>query len=135
MAKFEGLEEVISNFNEAVSEIGGDVSEGLEDASLDLLAEAVNRSPIDKGTHRKSGYVSTDKQQIAQGSDTGITSTGSAKGEKLFEIGFGMDYSPELHEDLSLNFQDPNAEHKFLENPLKQNMKKYLNNIRNKAQK
>lgn len=116
MNEVTGLAEVQRNMAKMLTRIKGDVQEAIEDVALDLQAKSVQLAPIDRGDLRRSGYTEFVK------SPSGFVA----------EIGFGTDYAIEQHENLE--FRHPRGgQAKYLEQPFKENLPRYVNHIKDKA--
>ena len=109
MANIRGLEEVLANLNRISDELKDELGDSLTTAGLDLKGKAQNRAPIDTGDLRGSAVV-----------EVNVNST-----EISAEVGFGTKYALKQHEDLSLNHPQ-GGEAKYLENPLKENARRYF---------
>jgi len=131
-----GLKNVERNLNEAIEEIKGDVSEGVQDVGLDLLSESVKLAPVMTGTLRGSGYVEFNNQQIAEGTEMGTIIKNPLIIEAIdnpsAEIGFGEEYAVKQHEEVEYN-HPKGGQAKYLEEPMKNNTMKYVDLIRKKA--
>jgi hypothetical protein len=82
----------------------------LNDAALDLLSKSVPLAPLDEGDLRRSGNVEP----------------ASVKGDVIeARVGYATEYAVVQHEDLSLNHPEPGTQAKFLEQPARQNERRY----------
>ncbi len=137
MAYLTGLKEVEDNLNEAISEIKGDVGEGIQDVGLDLLRRSIRLAPVETGTLRGSGYVEFNNTEIAEGNENG----GMIVKQKIMkslnnpsaEVGFGEEYAAKQHEEVEYN-HPRGGQAKYLEEPMKENIPKYVKLIREKAE-
>ena len=112
------LNDVLRNLNITVLNMNKKVEKQIELCAEDLLSKAVDRTPIDTGELRKSGTVSVDKK--------GMMITG-----KVSFGGGAVDYADIVHEmPNTTNWTEPGTGNKYLENPLKENAKKYLDSIK-----
>ena len=131
-----GLREVEHNLNEAIDEIKGDVSEGIQDVGLDLLRRSVKLAPVRTGDLRGSGYVDFEGQEIAKGTDSGgVIQKPKIKkslGNPSAEVGFGVPYAAKQHEEVGYN-HPRGGQAKYLEEPMKKNTSRYVELIREKA--
>jgi hypothetical protein len=115
--------------NKQIQAIGGATTKSMTKVVLDLLAKSVDQAPLDKGGLRRSAYASVNDNVIAQGTDKGkISKTGNVpnRGVTLVEgaVGYGVIYAPRQHE--MLYYRHVVGKAKYLEDPLKQNLDKYL---------
>lgn len=136
MAYMTGLREVEQNLNDAISEIKGDVTEGVQDVGLDLLRRSVKLAPVETGTLRGSGYVDFNNRRIAEGTESGGVipkqKVMKSLGNPSAEVGFGEKYAAKQHEEVG--YRHPRGgQAKYLEEPMKRNTSKYVELIREKA--
>lgn len=90
--------------------------ESIRDVALDLQGKSVDSAPIDTGDLRISGYTSFLKQ----------------RNEFTAEVGFNTVYAVRQHEDLT--YRHPQGgKAKYLEDPLKENLDRYVQHIRKKV--
>ena len=112
------LNNVIRNLNATVTTINKKAEKQIEKCSQDLLRKAIDKTPMDTGELRKSGAVEVEKK--------GLKTTG--------KVSFGggqVDYADIVHEmPNDVNWTEPGTGNKYLENPLKENAKKYLDSIK-----
>jgi hypothetical protein len=116
-----GLEEVLKNINQAITELNGASVKGLIRAGALIRREGQKQTPVDTSNLVNSWY----------GPEVGE----SAKGP-LITIGLTALYAPYVHEMVGANFKGPRpgavsparqaggkptAKAKFLEDPLKEN--------------
>lgn len=131
-----GLKNVEQNLNDAIDQIKGDVSEGVQDVGLDLLSESVKLAPVQTGTLRGSGYVEFNSQQIAEGTEMGTIISNplrlGAIDNPSAEVGFSEEYAVKQHEEIEYN-HPKGGQAKYLEEPMKKNTMKYVDLIRKKA--
>lgn len=136
MAYMTGLKRVENNLNEAISDIKGDVTEGVQDVGLDLLRRSVRKAPVETGTLRGSGYVEFNNRKIAEGNaGGGIAPYGKVRrtiDNPVATVGFGEVYAAAQHEHVE--YRHPKGgQAKYLEQPMKANTAKYVALIRKKA--
>lgn len=136
MAYLTGLKKVEKNLNEAIDDIKGDVTEGVQDVGLDLLRRGVRLAPVETGALRGSGYVEFNGTEIAEGTGSG----GVIPKQKVLksisdpsaEIGFSEEYAVKQHEEVGYDHPQ-GGQAKYLEEPMKNNTAKYVEMIRKKA--
>jgi hypothetical protein len=87
-------------------------TKALNDAALDLLSKSVPLAPLDEGDLRRSGNV-----------ELATTNTLEAR------VGYATEYAVKMHEDLSYTPQEPGTGPKYLEQPARDNEKRYLDFI------
>lgn len=122
--------EKLQGLVEGMREAGG---QGLADAALYILGEAVERAPVDTGNLRGSGYVELDGQRIARGTKGGdCVVTGSVPGEATHaKIGFDAPYAADQHEQVHLN-HPRGGRAKYLESVLVEEQGRILNTVAGK---
>lgn len=97
-----GLDKATEKLQALVDDITGAGAQGLANASLYILGEAVKRAPVDTGNLRGSGYVELDGQRVAKGTEGGsCTLTGAVPEDATHaEIGFNAKYAADQHEQV-----------------------------------
>ena len=112
------LTDVLRNLNLTVERINGNTEKAIEKCCQDLKRKAIDKTPMDTGALRRSGAVNVEK--------AGTKTVG--------KVSFGggeVDYADIVHEmPNTVNWTEPGTGNKFLENPLKENAQKYLNDIK-----
>ena len=112
------LNDVIRNLNANIVAINKKAEKQIEKCSQDLLRKAIDKTPMDTGALRLSGAVDVEKK--------GLKTTG--------RVSFGggqVDYADIVHEmPNNVNWTEPGTGNKYLENPLKENAKRYLDSIK-----
>lgn len=107
----------------------------------DLLGEGMRRAPVDEGTLRGSGLAKVNDDQVAH---TEKVSEGTAElikdyqagnislqrlmNELIGEVVFNTPYATYQHEEMDLNHPQ-GGEAKYLEKPLKENAKNYIEGL------
>lgn len=107
-----GYDQVIANLNKEVARIEGATMEGLMEAGLKVLKVAQERTPVDTGNLKNSGFVRKQGK-------LGVT------------IGFSAAYAIYVHENLEAHHDTGQA--KFLESALRDNRAAILRIIEMKA--
>lgn len=116
-----GLDSVIKNLNKEISNIEGDIFDGLKAAGLFIEGEAVELAPAEFGVLRNSSFSQAERR-----------TNGS-----VVKVGFTAEYAAFVHEMPMKNKGKPrggvrkgaywsNGENKFLEKAVKRNMNKIL---------
>ena len=112
------LTDVLRNLNLTVEGINKNAEKAIEKCCLDLKRKAIDKTPMDSGALRRSGAVNVEK--------SGLKTVG--------KVSFGggeVDYADIVHEmPNTVNWTEPGTGNKYLENPLKENAQKYLNDIK-----
>ena len=112
------LNDVLRNLNATVTAINKKSEKQIEKCCQDLLSKAVDRVPKDTKELMKSGAVEVEKNELKT---TGKVSFGGGQ----------VDYADIVHEmPNNVNWTEPGTGNKYLENPLKENAKKYLDSIK-----
>lgn len=107
--RVEGIGRVVSNLNRIANNMRGNIDRAVSDIALDLLSKSQQRAPIDTGDLRGSGFADIH----------GSSAT----------VGFVEPYALRQHENLDFNHPG-GGEAKYLENPLKENERNYINRIK-----
>ncbi len=107
----------------------------------DLLGEGMRRAPVDEGTLRGSGLAKVNDDQVAHTEQvsegtaelirdyqTGNISLQRLMNELIGEVVFNTPYATYQHEELDLN-HPKGGEAKYLEKPLKENAKDYIEGL------
>lgn len=129
------------NGTQAKQEIAKALLGAVVDGAEDVLTEAIDETPIDTGTLRRSGFVSVRKPPnpeaiyAAARSSVSDNAGGSKSTRKkltkadlsatVVYITFNTPYALRQHEDLNLNHPRGGGP-KYLENPFNRNKKKIL---------
>lgn len=106
--KVEGLEELNRKLNQIPKKAKDEVTKELMDIIFDLQGESQRRAPLDTGALRGSAFAEMN----------GLEGT----------VGFEEIYALYQHEGVDFN-HPKGGEAKFLENPFKEKMKKYIKAI------
>lgn len=112
--KQHGLDRILKNLNQQISNIEGANEQGLLQAALLIKREAQEKTPVDTGNLKNSAYTDSE------GGD-----------EPSAVIGYQASYAPFVHEDLEARHD--NGEAKFLEKALNENQNQILEIIRQRA--
>lgn len=103
---------------------------------IELLQMAVERCPIDTGALRKSGIVTLDGEIIAKSGKKNVVASYNidfSKDKFEVEISFNTPYALRQHEEMGYVHKIGQA--KYLENPLKENIARFMNIIIKETQK
>ena len=111
---------LISRRLEAEALTMGAAKSALDKSALDLLSKAVQLAPLDEGDLRRSGNVNP-----AEVNGNTIEAT----------VGFATEYAVKMHEDLSYTPQEPGTGPKYLEQPARENERRYLDFIQEQIAK
>ena len=111
---------LISRRVEADALVTAAAKSALDKSALDLLSKAVVLAPLDEGDLRRSGNVNP-----AEVSGNTIEAF----------VGFATEYAVRMHEDLSYTPQEPGTGPKYLEQPARDNERRYQDFIRDEIAK
>jgi hypothetical protein len=98
-----------------------------------ILTEAIDETPVDTGTLRRSGTVTVgglpDGEQVYEAAESGSSMKDAFPGpegkEKAVYISFNTPYARRMHEELGYN-HPRGGKAKYLEDPFNRNKKKVL---------
>ena len=98
-----------------------------------ILTEAINETPVETGTLRRSGTVTVgalpDSEQVYEAAESGSNMKDAFPGpegkEKAVYISFSTPYARRQHEELGYN-HPLGGKAKYLEDPFNRNKKKVL---------
>ena len=110
------INDVLRNFDKIVNGMEREAEKAVYEVGADLLKESNNLVPIDKGNLRKSGKV----ELIKKGNNP------------VAKVSYGdsrVTYAAAVHE-INKNYKEPGTGWKYLETPLKEKSKKYIEYIR-----
>ena len=110
------IDDVLRNFDKIVNGMEREAEKAVYEVGADLLKESNNLTPIDTGKLRQSGKIKMTKKGD---NPTATVSYGDAR----------VDYALEVHE-INKNYKEPGTGWKYLETPLKEKSKKYIEYIR-----
>ncbi len=129
MSEIIGLDKLINNLKLIDKKVQQIASKELCDAALDLWNKSVEQAPVDTGDLRGSASVTVNNRTIAANkASSGPINVNSDKIEAI--VGYNEPYALKQHEHLEYRHpQGGNA--KYLENPYKQNINKYIDGIAN----
>lgn len=129
-----GLEEATQGLQEFVDNMESGGAQGLADAALYILGEAVQRAPVDNGDLRGSGYATLDGKPYARGTgpERGTVVTGPVPEiATLAEVGFSEKYAADQHEQVAYN-HPRGGEAKYLESVVVESTDRILRTIAGK---
>lgn len=110
----EGLRDAVRELNRRAANVRNYTPRAMRDIGQDLLRRSVESAPVDTGDLRGSGFTEV----------TGTTTT----------VGFTAKYALRQHEELDYNHPE-GGEAKYLENPLKENVDRYVNWLRDSTRR
>ncbi len=113
--KLEGFVELTKKLNKSISEISSVVEDALLDCGNDLQQKAQDLTPVDTGALRASAFTEAES-----GSNPSVI------------VGYTEEYAIFVHENLEAHHDVGQA--KFLEQPLQENIDKYVGHVRDKVQ-
>lgn len=102
---------------------------------MELLDLAIQECPIDTGALRKSGLVKLNGQIIAKGSKKNVIASYNINlqdGKFEVEVSFNTPYALRQHE---MKYEHKIGKRKYLEDPLKNNITRFMDIIINETQK
>lgn len=97
---------------------------------IELLKLALEQTPKDTGDLRNSSLVKLNGKIVAQGSDKDVIANytiDNSRGQFDVEVSFNTKYALRQHEDLTYNHKFGKA--KYLEDPLKENITRFMDFI------
>lgn len=100
-----GIENVNRNINRIRNSIHQNINQQISDVAHDLLSKSIERAPIDTGELRGSGFVEIEGSNAI--------------------VAYSTQYALKQHEELNYNHSN-GGEAKYLENPLKENERRYI---------
>lgn len=133
--EWEGLEELRERFDKIDKATAKNVVHAMVENTEDLLGKSMRIAPIDEGTMIGSASARVNRVEIARGSKSGApTTTGGRPDAKpgqvvVGEVSYNTPYALRQHEDLTFKHL-PGKQAKYLEQPLKENATKYMENLR-----
>ena len=99
-----GISNVLNNLNRVRNAITQNINREVSNVAHDLLSKSIQRAPIDTGDLRGSGTVEVNGSSAI--------------------VAYSTQYALRQHEEL--NYHHDNGEAKYLENPLKENERTYI---------
>lgn len=133
--EWEGLEELHERFDKMDKTAAKNIVRAMVENTEDLLSKSMRIAPIDEGTMIGSASARVNQVEIARGSKSGTpTTTGGKPDTKpgqviIGEVSYNTPYALRQHEDLTFRHL-PGKQAKYLEQPLKENVTKYMENLR-----
>mgnify|MGYP000645025530 CR=1 FL=1 len=112
--KQHGLDRILKNLNQQISNIEGANEQGLLQAALLIKREAQEKTPVDTGNLKNSAYTDSE-----------------GGNNPAAVIGYQASYAPFVHEDLEARHD--NGEAKFLEKAVNENQDRIPEIIRRRA--
>lgn len=112
------------------------IMKGLEEISADLSSESLGQCPLDTGDLRESYRLTIGGKDYIKGNDKGVPNkSGEIKSiDEVVEIlaSYDTPYALVQHEEMSYYHPTPGTKAKYLEDPLKNNKKKYIEILEDK---
>lgn len=136
MAKeyLKGLDQVLSNLQKEMDKIPGKTLNGLIRAGI-IVRRDMDKTPplipVDKGNLRSSFFLITHEGKVMEGENVPLPVM-DVKGPYIY-LGFSANYAVYVHENITANFQRPNAGAKFLESAIDRNHQVILYTIAKEA--
>ena len=112
--EIEGLPELEKLLRKMPKEVEKVAMKELQRSAVDLQGKAQLLAPVDMGDLRGSGFSETKGQEVT--------------------VGFSEPYALKQHEELEYN-HPKGGQAKYLEQPYKENVKHYINDISKKVKK
>lgn len=138
--EWEGLEELRERFEKMDKATAKNIVHAMVENTEDLLGKSMRIAPIDEGTMIGSASARVNQVEVARGSEGGTpTTTGGKPDAKpghvvVGEVSYNTRYAARQHEDLTFRHL-PGKQAKYLEQPLKENVTKYMKNLRDAMSK
>lgn len=133
-----GLDETLRKLETIREDVVEFVEKELEIQALDLAGKAATRAPVMTGDLRGSWFAVASKGNIlneeADSNPKSERQSLPTVGKYEIAVGFSEPYAERQHESMTFR-HELGGEAKFLENPLKENAKKYVNAIAEVIQK
>jgi len=133
--EWEGIEELHECLDKIDKVTAEKIVFAMAENTEDLLGKSMRIAPIDEGTMIGSASARVNQVEIARGSKGGTpTTTGGKPDAKpgqvvVGEVSYNTPYALRQHEDLTFKHL-PGRQAKYLEQPLKENVTKYMENLR-----
>jgi len=133
--EWENIEELHARYDKMDQATAKNTAQAMIENTEDLLGKSMRIAPIDEGTMIGSASARVNQVEVARGSNGGTpASTGgrlSAKpGQAITgEVSYNTRYAARQHEDLTFRHL-PGKQAKYLEQPLKENITRYMKNLR-----
>ena len=133
--EWEGIEEMNERFERMDQATAKNAVHAMVENTESLLGKSMRIAPLAEGTMIGSASARVNQIEVAHGTKDGTPiSTGgkpSAKpGQAIAgEVSYNTPYAARQHEDLTLKHL-PGKQAKYLEQPLKENVTKYMENLK-----
>jgi len=133
--EWEGLEELNDKFDKIDQTTAEKIVFAMIENTEDLLGKSMRIAPIDEGTMIGSASARVNHVEIAHGdkNETPVSTGGRPKAKPgqvvVGEVSYNTPYALRQHEDLTFKHL-PGKQAKYLEQPLKENVTKYMENLR-----
>ena len=133
--EWEGIEELHERLDKMDEVTAEKIVFAMVENTEDLLSKSMRIAPIDEGTMIGSASARVNRVEVARGSKSGTpTTTGGKPDVKpgqvvVGEVSYNTPYALRQHEELTWRHL-PGKQAKYLEQPLKENVTKYMENLR-----
>jgi len=133
--EWEGIEEMARRFDKMDQATVKNTVHAMAENTEDLLGKSMRIAPIDEGTMIGSASARVNQVEVARGSTGGTPAvTGGRPSAKpgqvvVGEVSYNTVYAARQHEDLTFRHL-PGKQAKYLEQPLKENITRYMKNLR-----
>jgi len=133
--EWEGVEEMNERFDRMDKATAKNVAHAMVENTEALLGKSMRIAPLDEGTMIGSASAKVNLIEVAHGTKDGAPiSTGSKPNAKpgqaiVGEVSFNTPYAARQHEELTYKHL-PGKQAKYLEQPLKEFVSKFMQNIR-----
>lgn len=129
-----GLDKILTNLNNQIQLIEGDVRSGVLEAVINVLGESLPETPIDTGNLRNSAYIDDARGgNLAIGDKNGTVIIKNLNLRTDYAtVGYRSNYALAVHE-INKNYRAPGTSWKFLEKALKRTFRSILSIIHKRA--
>lgn len=129
-----GLDKILTNLNNQIQLIEGDVRSGVLEAVINVLGESLPETPIDTGNLRNSAYIDDARGgNLAIGGKNGTVIIKNLNLRTDYAtVGYRSNYALAVHE-INKNYRAPGTSWKFLEKALKRTFRSILSIIHKRA--
>ena len=138
--EWEGIEEMNERFDKMDKATAKNTVHAMAENTEALLGKSMRIAPLDEGTMIGSASAKVNQVEVARGNRDGSTTMSSSKpsakpGQTIVgEVSYNVPYAARQHEDLTLKHK-PGKQAKYLEQPLKEFVTRFMENIRDAMSK